>query len=171
MSLLLRKPNLWVIAKVPELCLLMQGQKRRRAPNTLPTFGFQGLLQSCLIHDLHIQELRESILFCRGVHQGTFFIIGFITRCGEQSFPIFLLGWTIVNGIYTMRYIRIWLHYFFVFLFFTESAQLSKTGIPVYRLRVCHIVIWPAHTLIHFTEMTLYLMNRHTALVHLTEIR
>lgn len=69
---ILRKPNLWVIAKVPELCLLMQGLKRRRATNTLPAFCFQGLLKSCLIHDLHIQELRESILFCWGVHQGTF---------------------------------------------------------------------------------------------------
>lgn len=55
--------------------------------------------------------------------------------------------------------------------FLTESAQLSKTGIPVYRLIVCHILIWPAHTFIHFTEMTLYLMNRYTALVRLTEIR
>lgn len=72
MSLYLESPNFCVMAKVPELCLLMQGQKRRRANNILPTFCFQGLPKTCLIHGLHIQELRESILFCWGVHQGTF---------------------------------------------------------------------------------------------------
>lgn len=51
------------------------------------------------------------------------------------------------------------------------AARHSGTGIPVYRLIGCHILIWPAHTFIHFTEMTLYLINRYTALVHWTEIR
>lgn len=49
--------------------LLIQGQIKRRANNTLPMFILPGLLKTCFINDLHIQEL--SILFCWGVHQGT----------------------------------------------------------------------------------------------------
>lgn len=127
-------------------------------------FSFLGLLKSCLRNDLHIQELRESILFCWVVHQSTFSSLVSQQGMVSSHFPIFLLSWTIFNGVYKMRYIL-------TVLTLTESAQLSKTGIPVYRLIVCHILIWPAHTFIHFTEMTLCLINRYTALVHVTEIR
>lgn len=48
-----------------------RGRKWGGINNIFSKFCFQGLLKTCLIHDLHIQELRESILFCWVVHQGT----------------------------------------------------------------------------------------------------
>lgn len=79
------------------------GQIERRASNTLSMLSFLGLLKTCLINYLHIQELRESILFCWVVHQGTFSSLVSLRGGVSSHFPIFLLSWMVVNVVYKVR--------------------------------------------------------------------